>query len=932
MRNRFFIFLAFSFFLLVGSPVFATHIVGGEFTYRSLGNNDYEIRLTVYRDCFNGQAPFDDPAIVSFFDAFNQEVLTVNLDRGPIVQIPNLVNSPCIVVPTSVCYEVTTYVGTVNLPPLAGGYQMAYQRCCRNGTINNIANPGQTGATYYAKIPSPGITTSNSSPVFTQLPPTYICAGFPFTFDHSAVDFDGDSLVYALSTPLAGLSNINPAGNPTAPPYTDVQWQAPYSLANVFGGTPLQINPQTGIMTATPSTIGQFVYGVRVKEYRNGLYLGETKREFQVNVVNCQGLVVSTIASPVIVCGSNTASFTNASIGASGYLWNFGDPTTTADVSIDPNPAYTYPDTGTYTAQLIALSSTSDLCNDTSYATVHVYPQLVPDFAIEHDLCLNNAQFLDSTMSYSGVVNGWNWNFGDGGTSTSQNPSHVYNAPGTYVVQLNLLTTEGCSGTTVDTVQIFQQLDAQVDTIIPAICPTACTGVAAVIAASGLAPIGYLWSTGDTTATIDSLCPGPYSVTITDSLGCTQSRSIDIVYTFNNLISDLQAAACDVSCNGSAQAEISGGTMPYSYLWSNGDITAQADSLCPGIYTVQASDSNGCLVIDSVEVLSSFQALIQNQQNVRCFGECNGGAAVFAVGGTNPYTFTWSDGQIGTAAQGWCIGMYYVTTTDSAGCTEIDSVLVTQPDLLIDSLSVRDEKCPKECNGFVSVIAQGGTLPYSYAWNNGNPDVIDQLSGLCPGWNYVETVDANGCVVKDSVEIKTSFSLPVIDTYPEKDTIYQGQSTLLIADPALGYDYLWSNGTSLNDSTLADPNATPQQPSSYVLKVTDGNGCVNFDTLQVFVITGYCQGSNVFVPNAFTPDGNGHNDRFLVHAKGIREIALSIFNRWGEEVFQTRDIEQGWDGTYKGKEAPADVYVYHLTVVCFDNNRTFHKGNITLIR
>ena len=372
--------------------------------------------------------------------------------------------------------------------------------------------------------------------------------------------------------------------------------------------------------------------------------------------------------------------------------------------------------------------------------------------------------------------------------------------------------------------------------------------------------------------------------------------------------------------------------MPYSYLWSNGDITAQADSLCPGIYTVQASDSNGCLVIDSVEVLSSFQALIQNQQNVRCFGECNGGAAVFAVGGTNPYTFTWSDGQIGTAAQGWCIGMYYVTTTDSAGCTEIDSVLVTQPDLLIDSLSVRDEKCPKECNGFVSVIAQGGTLPYSYAWNNGNPDVIDQLSGLCPGWNYVETVDANGCVVKDSVEIKTSFSLPVIDTYPEKDTIYQGQSTLLIADPALGYDYLWSNGTSLNDSTLADPNATPQQPSSYVLKVTDGNGCVNFDTLQVFVITGYCQGSNVFVPNAFTPDGNGHNDRFLVHAKGIREIALSIFNRWGEEVFQTRDIEQGWDGTYKGKEAPADVYVYHLTVVCFDNNRTFHKGDITLIR
>ena len=154
----------------------------------------------------------------------------------------------------------------------------------------------------------------------------------------------------------------------------------------------------------------------------------------------------------------------------------------------------------------------------------------------------------------------------------------------------------------------------------------------------------------------------------------------------------------------------------------------------------------------------------------------------------------------------------------------------------------------------------------------------------------------------------------------------------MIADPGVGYDYLWSDPSTLNDPSLASPNATPQQPTNYVLRVTDGNGCVNFDTLQVFVITGYCQGGSVFIPNAFTPDGNGHNDRFMVHAKGISEIALSIFNRWGEEVFQTKDILQGWDGTFKGAEAPADVYVYQLTVVCFDKNRTFHKGNITLIR
>ena len=932
MRNKYLLFLLLSAFVLLGMRASATHIVGGECTYRSLGNNNYEIRLTVYRDCFNGQAPFDDPAKVSFFDAFNQEVLMINMTHGPIIHVPNVVNSPCIVVPTSVCYEVATYLDTVNLPPLAGGYQMAYQRCCRNGTINNIITPGNTGATYYAKIPSPGITTVNSSPVFAQLPPTYICAGFPFTFDHSAIDFDGDSLVYALSTPLTGLSSLNPNGNPTPPPYIDVQWQAPYSLANIFGGTPLQINPQTGIITATPNTLGQFVYGVRVKEYRNGLYLGETKREFQVNVINCIGLVVSSISSPVIVCGSTTASFTNASVGAAAYAWNFGDPTTTADVSTAANPTYTYADTGTYTAQLIAVSSAGNTCNDTSYATVHVYPQLVPDIAIQHDICLNNAQFLDSTFSYSGLVNGWTWNFGDGNSSSAQNPNHSYGSPGTYVVQLSLLTSEGCSGVTTDTVQIYPQLDAIIDTIIPAVCPAVCTGAALVLPTNGLMPMTYLWSNGDTNALADSLCPGNYSVQITDSLGCTSTRSANIVYTFHNLISDIQAAACDVSCNGSALADISGGTLPYTYLWSNGDVTAMADSLCPGTYTVLASDSNGCHVLDSVFVIASFHSLIQNQQNVRCFGECNGGASVLATGGTNPYSYTWSDGQSGTIAQGWCPGTYYVSALDSNGCSEIDTVLITQPDVLLDSLTVKDEKCPKDCNGSIVILPQGGTMPYSYSWNSGAADIIDQLAGLCPGWNYVETLDAHGCIVRDSVEIATAFSLPLIDSHPEQDSIYQGQSTLLIADPGVGYDYLWSDPSTLNDPSLASPNATPQQPTNYVLRVTDGNGCVNFDTLQVFVITGYCQGGSVFIPNAFTPDGNGHNDRFMVHAKGISEIALSIFNRWGEEVFQTKDILQGWDGTFKGAEAPADVYVYQLTVVCFDKNRTFHKGNITLIR
>ncbi|MFM9028417.1 MAG: hypothetical protein ACKOQ6_10535, partial [Bacteroidota bacterium] len=266
----------------------ATHIVGGEVYYRYLGNDQYEITLLVYRDCYNGQAAFDNPASIAIYDGAGQLVANNDVYISNQFQMPAVIINPCLIPPTNLCYEVAEYVFNRVLSPVGTSYTIAYQRCCRNQTIINLSNVQSTGGTYTATIPPPQLAFGNSNPVFNSLPHTFICQGDPFVFDHSATDINGDSLVYELCAPFNGGSRQVPAPSPAdPPPYQPVVFLPPYNLTNMLGGIPFTINPSTGEVNATPNSSGQFVYGVCVKEFRNGLLIGETRRDFQLNVVPC---------------------------------------------------------------------------------------------------------------------------------------------------------------------------------------------------------------------------------------------------------------------------------------------------------------------------------------------------------------------------------------------------------------------------------------------------------------------------------------------------------------------------------------------------------------------------------------------------------------------------------------------------------------------
>ncbi len=363
----------FGLFLLFGvSPLWATHIVGGEITYRCLGNSNYEITLSVYRDCYNGEPPFDGPASVGVFDRnwMLKEDLRIPYIPGADDTLNISLSNPCLIVPPDVCVHRFFYRDTVSLPFIEGGYTIVYQRCCRNVLIRNLPMPLDVGASYIAQITERTLLECNNSAVFRSWPPVAICIHEPIDFDHSATDADGDSLVYRLCTPLNGATAQLPQPQPpNEGPYEELVWQdPPYNLGNLLGGDPLTVDAQTGLMTGVPNTIGNFVVGVCVDEYRTGTIISTTRRDFQFNVSDCGQLAASFFA-PEIVCDSLQVKLENLSQGTTAFRWYFDWTGDLSQTSTAIAPTYTYPDTGTYTIALIAAPNSP--CQDTSFQEVH---------------------------------------------------------------------------------------------------------------------------------------------------------------------------------------------------------------------------------------------------------------------------------------------------------------------------------------------------------------------------------------------------------------------------------------------------------------------------------------------------------------------------------------------------------------------------------
>ena len=411
------------------SCIFASHIVGGEMYYDCLGGTQYRVTVKLYRDCASTGAAYDNPLPITVFNGSGAQIHHFTIPFPGSVTLPVVFNNPCVTIPSGICVEEAIYTTVVTLPASANGYTLSYQRCCRGPAVTNLSAPEDQGITLTVKIPPVADAVCNSSARFNNYPPLLLCAGQELVFNHSATDPDGDVLVYELCNPFQGGTSVAPAPDPaSAPPYAATVYGGGYSALNPFGAGPININSATGLLTATPQTPGLYVVGVCVKEYRAGILISTTVRDFLFKVMNCDIQMEAEITPQVDMstfvsyCQGLTIAFENDSYGGTNYAWDFGVPGITTDVSTAFQPTYTFPSPGTYNVTLIVNPGWT--CTDTSIQTFIINDEIIPSFLPPAPQCITNNSFnFVGQGQYPPVGSGTSflWEFG-----LTTNPDSAY--------------------------------------------------------------------------------------------------------------------------------------------------------------------------------------------------------------------------------------------------------------------------------------------------------------------------------------------------------------------------------------------------------------------------------------------------------------------------------------------------------------------------
>ena len=359
------------------------------------------------------------------------------------------------------------------------------------------------------------------------------------------------------------------------------------------------------------------------------------------------------------------------------------------------------------------------------------------------------------------------------------------------------------------------------DTITNVSCYGDSTGFIDLTITGGTPAYSYLWSNSDTTQDLLNIGGGTYTVLVTDNQGCTENGTYSITepqFPINSAI-----GGTDILCNGYntgvADLTVAGGTFPYSYLWSNAEITEDIDTLIAGTYDVIISDSNNCLHFDTIIIIeSALITITYNETSVLCNGDSTGSVDLTVSGGVGPYTYLWNTGDITQNLDSIPAGTYSVTVTDINLCPEIFSLNVSEPSELVSLLTNTNIDCYGNNNGSIDLAPSGGVGNYSFLWSNN--ESTEDINNLDTGTYLVELSDGNGCIIFDSATITEPTELIITSSF--ENSICNGGESGSIDITATGgtgaLSYIWSNG-----SNSEDLNNIPA--GNYTVDVTDDNDC-----------------------------------------------------------------------------------------------------------
>ncbi len=665
-----------------------------------------------------------------------------------------------------------------------------------------------------------------------------------------------------------------------------------------------------------------------------------------VNLSESDAIQIQIAHQDVKCKGGNTGSIDITPSGGTGvYTYTWSGPNGFTSNAQDP--------AGLVAGNYTVVVQDSDGCNAVSSALV-VEPAtaVAASIATPQMVCFN-ANNGTATASATGGAGGFTfkWSSGQNTASASGLAAGIYTVTATDA--------SGCSDT--EQVEILQQGALAVQLAqTAASCHNGTDGTASIqsITQGGsnvpISNFNINWSaTGQNTAGVTGLTGGStYTVTITNSLGCSATSSITVgnPASIGASVVSKQNVKCANGSDGSATVTGSGGTQPYTYQWGSnagGQTTATATNLPSGSFTVTVSDANGCSTTVQLSLSEPSKLAVSFlNEKVKCFGGADGTSFATPSGGTGPYSLSWSNGLTGQQASELPAGTYTLTLTDANGCTLVDSTAVLQPDEPVSAaFTVEDVSCAGFKDGRIQVSALGGSPPYRYSLNGGDFYGTSNIIALESGTYDVLIKDKNGCTFQLS-DIFVDQPEPLIvdlgpDTIVNYGTHIHIHPTIVNEDTLENYTFIWTSNNPQNpvnypDWRLGDFVVT--SPATATLTVTNENGCTARDMINIFVR----EERDVSVPTGFAPGagGNALNDLLHVHGRSqmVEKVSLfRVFDRWGELLFELRDFDindttLGWDGTFRGKEMPAGVYVWYVEVDYIDGVSETYKGNTTLIR
>ncbi len=689
----------------------------------------------------------------------------------------------------------------------------------------------------------------------------------------------------------------------------------------VIGGTPPYTFSWDGglQMDSIALGLGQGLHRVIVTDAR------ACSRQEDIMIQEPSLLMATTDSTDVLCTGESTGI---ASVTPSGgtspytFLWdvNAGSQVTASATALG---------IGTYEVTI----TDDNNCTAVRAISINEPTELSGNITFENPLC---PQSTDGTATVipSGGTMPYNYLWSDPAASTLDS---AINLGG----EEYFVTVTDANGCTFDTSAILVSPDtfALVLTQTEVSCFGDADGSATATVMNSTGPETYLWSNMATTPSISLLSAQEYCVTVTDANGCEQSDCITI-----SEPPKLQATATKTSagCTGQSEGTIDltviGGESPYLFAWSNGSLTEDLANLPKGDYTVIISDANNCTATTTVTIEEGAPySLIFDVENLSCSNENDGSIDLSTSGGFGiTYQWTGPNGFASTTEDldSLSPGTYVVMALDPQGCAVTDSVDVNGPDVIQVDYEIEEISCFGAQNGRVFFEVEGGTGPYSYAF--GADTILQNLPFFfdLSGGVYPYTVqDAFGCEVSDSLTIVEPQEL-IITLGPNYE-ILLGESyvfpTEINFSNSIIDSILWSPIDSLSCIDCLTPTANPEYSQEYTIEIFAENGCTTKGHILLLVN----RQVSVYIPSAFSPNGDRINDVLMVYGKAgsiNKVVRFEVFNRWGGQVhgayqFDVNDESAGWDGLLDGDRLNEAVFTWLVEIELLDGSREILTGD-----